>query len=86
MKIELLTGYHLTQTERASIKKVIESGHTFGRNKPNTKTYSIEKGWADNGNWHYTVKVGTFGTFTIGAAPRWDYQTVNIKTDKKLNP
>lgn len=82
MKIELLSGYHLTQTERSAIKTIIEAGQTYGRNKPNTKTYDFIRGWVENGFWHYDVKIGTFGTYTIGSKPRFDYQIVTIKTDK----
>lgn len=82
VKIELLDGYHLTQTERAAIKTIIEAGQTYGRNRPNTKTYDFIEGWKEGGVWHYKVKIGTFATYTIGAAPRWDYSIVTIKTNK----
>lgn len=86
MKIQLLEGYHITQTEKRALSQILEAGQTYGKNRPNTKTYDFISGWIENGFWHYCVKIGTYATYTIGAKPRFDYQTVTIKTYRKQTP
>lgn len=78
-QIEILDGYHLTQTERKAILLMLDKGIVNARNKTNTKNYCIISGWNDSGKKHYQVKIGTFGTHTIGAEKKWVYYHFIIK-------
>ncbi len=77
MKIQILEGYGITQTERKSIAQMLTQGMTSARNRPNTKTYCIIQGWPTLKE--YVVRIGTFATWTIGANPSWNYSQVKIK-------
>ena len=85
MKIQLTSGYHITATEKKAIAQMIEAGYNYAHNRPKTKMYTIEKGWQENGYWHYKVHIQTRGTFTIGRGTETQTETITIKTDKKFH-
>lgn len=79
--IKLISGYHLTATEKKSIAQMVKMGFIRANNKPNTKSYEIVKGEPDGEKWHLTVRIGSKGTWTIGADPKWQFQTVIVATN-----
>lgn len=82
MQIILLKGYHLTATERAAIREMLEKGYATASNSTKTKIYSITKGWIDDNFWHYCIEIKTRGTFTIGKGTETRAESYTIKTNK----
>ncbi len=75
--IKLLTGYHLTATERKAIVSMLKNGYHTARNKPNTKTYTVTSG--NPAEREYSIEISTFATVTIGRGPEWRKSQFTIK-------
>jgi hypothetical protein len=78
--IELIEGYHLTAIEKKSIVQMINIGLTNATNRPNTKSYNVISGTQDGKEFIFKIKVGSKGTWTIGANVSWKFQNVTVKT------
>lgn len=70
--------YHVTATERKAIAFLLASGHTYARNRPNTKTYDIISGGSDGKTREYVVKIGSYYRHGIGENPKWSYQNCAV--------
>lgn len=79
--IKLIEGYHITATEKRSIRQMLDAGYKTVRNRPNTKSYEIIEEFDDD---RYKIKIGTKATWTIGDVPKWQYSTVIVKDTKKV--
>jgi glycine cleavage system H lipoate-binding protein len=77
--MQLIEGYHITQTEKKAIAQMIEKGYVQAHNKPNTKNYTVLQGTPKGKAWIYKIKIGTKARFSIGANIEWQYQTVTVK-------
>ena len=77
--MQLLEGYHVTQTEKKAISQMIEKGYVQAHNKPNTKSYCILQGSQQGNAWIYKIKIGTKARFSIGGDIDWQFQTVTVK-------
>ncbi len=86
-KIKLIEGFHITQTEKKAVQKMLENGWDSCRNKPNTKNYKVLQEFQKNDHYYYKIRIGSFYTNTIGANPQWNYIACLIETNiKKIKP
>ena len=80
-KIKLIDGFHITQTEKKAVQKMLESGWVQCRNRTNTKFYEILAGFQHHGLNRYKIRVGSYFTNSIGAKPQWNYTICLIETN-----
>lgn len=77
--MELIKGYHLTQTEKKAITQMIERGLTVASNKPGTKRYEIISGYLENGHWIKEIRITTRARNTIGGEVKNNVELFTIK-------
>jgi len=71
-KIKLLTGYHLTVTERAHIRQLLDSGQELG--STSRKYYMVTK--LDSGTWQIIIRTKMSDDF---GRPKMDNQKVTVE-------
>lgn len=82
--MELLEGYHITQTEKSAIYSMIKNGWCSANNRPNTKSYLVIQGTPSKDGYVYKIRIGTRCKFSIGGDIEWRYSNITIRmTDKE---
>lgn len=69
MRLKIIKGHHLTQTERSAVKSMLYNGWTTATNSINTKSYEISNITPER----FELRVGTKDVWTIGDIRRWKY-------------